>query len=332
MITIQQPNVIDYGDKSRLVINLNMDGIYKELWYEVDKEYKKYLCFERSDAILIGLLAYAMRSNNDITCVAPVTSELLYNINQHLLPILKKVHFSWHLPKIFTETTSNLIEKYGGVGTAISCGVDSFHSIINHLSNVNDYKPKLTHLVVSNIGNFHDPGLQNYGREKIKSNVYDRAKEVSNILNIPLIISDSNITEVIIGNGYYPYKTAFSIYAMQKLWNIYLFASSYDYTHFKFTDIIESFYYDLLSMNCFSTKQLRIYSEGGGFDRVQKTLYIADNPIVQKYLLSCFKSGSNCGLCNKCRRTMLTLYIFNKLELFKNVFPVQNSLNFLFAN
>lgn len=56
MIKINKINATENNEHSRLVFNIEDDGILKEIWFEVDKKYGKYLCYERADAILIGIL------------------------------------------------------------------------------------------------------------------------------------------------------------------------------------------------------------------------------------------------------------------------------------
>jgi len=324
MITINYPEIVKVDEKSRLTTMLDIDGEQKELWFEVDEEYEKYLCYERSDACLIGVLQYAMRKKHDITCLAPVTGELLYNLNHHLFPVLCKTVGSFYHPKIFAEATSQSLENHGAVGTGMSCGVDSLHAVANHYNPTDAYTPKLTHLIVYNVAHFHTTGFKNYGKNKIKEETYAHAKEAAKALNLPLIETNSNIYECLACGHQWTYFMGYAILSMQKLWKTFLFASSYDYSKFTLDNHDSKCpgYYDLLSMNCFSTSQLRIYSEGGGVDRVEKTSVVADFYIAPKYLLVCWVKGSNCGVCSKCRRTMLTLDILGKLDNFKDSFPV----------
>ena len=319
---IRQPKVTTIGNKSRLSAIIDMSGMEKELWIEVDKKWGEYLCHERSDAFLLGVIHFAMRNGYDIVCDAPVSEELLYNVTEHLIPILHKTAKNWHYPKISATSTSKSLKNAGAVGTAISGGVDSFHALINHHDPKETFKPAVTHLIIGNLGNYHD--YKTYGKEQIKDDSTKLAKVVAKAFNLPLIVLDSNITDAIRGAYHYSFKTAFSIYAMQKLYKTYLYASSYDYTYFSLTDhgTKYGFFYDLLTVDFFSTRQLRIYSEGGAFDRVQKTLRISDNPVAQEHLLVCFSEGKNCGRCAKCRRTMLTLDMHGKLENFRKSFPV----------
>lgn len=47
---------------------------------------------------------------------------------------------------------------------------------------------------------------------------------------------------------------------------------------------------------------------------------IADNPIAQKYLHVCVETDRNCGRCEKCLRTLLSLDAANLLDNFKKSF------------
>lgn len=338
MITIQNPEIIKNGNKSRLVAKVDIDDVQEILWYEVDREYERYLCYERSDAILVAVLHYAFRKGHDITCIAPVSGELFYNLTEYLIPTLCKTAPTFHHPQIIAKIASEYLENEGAVGTGISCGVDSFHAITRHWQPQDNKKPKLTHVQIFDVGTFNlsSPHIyRDYDVLLLKKETYRRAREVSFHLNLPLIEAKSNILGTFTVGNHWTFATTYAILCMQKLWKTYLFASSYPYSRFSLENHAEndSSYYDLLSMNYFSTSRLRIYSEGGEVDRVEKTLRIVDFPLAQKYLLVCWMTPYNCGVCGKCRRTMLTLDMFDKLENFKEIFPVdyyKNNLNSYF--
>lgn len=326
MLTIHHPEIVRLQGKSRLTADLEFDGARKPLWFEVDGEYEKYLCFERSDAFLVAVLPYAMRKGYDITCAAPVTGELLYSINEHLLPALCKSEKAFHKPSITAECTDELLPNYGGVGTGMSCGVDSFHSVAGHLSPPKGY-PKLTHLCIFNNGSFAVYENKPYGHDRVKAEIVERAGQVADLLNLPLIEADSNIREVLFLDyrlyyqRVYTYNSIFGVLSMQKLWKTYLFSSTYEYVNFNFNHN-DAASYDLLSLTCFSTRQLRFFSEGGPFDRSEKFSVVADFAVAQKYLHVCFFKGYNCGVCMKCRRTLMALDVSGCLDKFKEAFPV----------
>ena len=88
MIQIGRPYIEQAGKNFRLTADVVMDQETKKWWFEVPAEYKQYLCTERSDAFLIGILPLAMRFGEDISLDAPVTEELLFNIETELIPSL----------------------------------------------------------------------------------------------------------------------------------------------------------------------------------------------------------------------------------------------------
>jgi len=326
MITIYQPEVISKNGKSRLSADLIIDDKRRTLWFEVDMEYEKYLCYERSDAFLVACIYYAMRNGHDITCVAPVTQELLFNLNQHLIPALCKSAPTLHHLRIFTSYTSEELENDGGIGTGMSCGVDSFHTALQHIDS-QDERQNLTHLVINDIGSFNAFNYGRYGVTKAREEIYTRARQVAALLDLPLIETDSNFYEIFRNfMNCHTYSTAFTVMALQKLWSVYYIASSYEYHQFSLDhhETKDSAYYDLLSLNCFSTRQLRFYCEGGALGRAEKTAAIVDFPLVQQNLHVCHRRGYNCGICKKCRRTMLTIDALGKLDEFSDVFPVDN--------
>jgi len=325
MITIHQPKIIDVNGRSRVDAILDIDGKQCNLWFEVDKEYEKYLCYERADAFLVGALPWAMRNKHDITCVAPVTTELFFNLNHYLLPTLYKFGKTLHPTKIIAATSSEQLENYGGVGTGMSCGVDSFHAVLKHWR-TEDERPNLTHLCINNTGSFNNFGnYALYGADKAREEVYSRAASVAKELGLPLISTDSNIINVFpIFVQAHTYTSSFAILCMQKLWKTYFFASTLDFSYFslKNHEIKDPCLYDLLLFNCVSTRGLRIYSEGSSVNRLEKTAFIADNSVAQKHLHACYTKGYNCGTCAKCRRTLLTLDVLDKLDDFKESFNV----------
>ena len=65
MILIKNIYVKNINNKSRLFYDIEEDNISKQVWFETESEYAKYLCYERCDAIVIGLLNYAMRKGQD---------------------------------------------------------------------------------------------------------------------------------------------------------------------------------------------------------------------------------------------------------------------------
>lgn len=325
MIIINEPRIKRLKKNySRLTCDISIDKKIKKIWFEVDTKYEKYLTHERADAFLIGILSFAMRNSHDIKCCAPVTEELLYKIETYLIPSLTKYNQNFYASKIST-CIAPALKHANGVGTGCSCGVDSMHAIANYYNP--DYPSlKLTHLCINSVGAFNEC-YSNYGIDKAKEERIQKAQEVAKALDIPLIVTNSNFYEEISQVHLYThtYSSLFAIYALQKLWKVYFYGSSgYDFSSFSLKDngTLDSGHYELLSLDCFSTSNLKIYSEGGAKTRFEKVNFIKNYPLAQKYLHVCTVKAYNCNLCPKCMRTILILYALNKLNNFVDVFNV----------
>ncbi len=66
----------------------------------------------------------------------------------------------------------------------------------------------------------------------------------------------------------------------------------------------------------FSTSTTQIVHDGPAFMRAEKTEYVAQFDVVMDTLRVCWRSeaGDNCGACNNCYRTMLTLEVLDALD------------------
>ena len=79
----------------------------------------------------------------------------------------------------------------------------------------------------------------------------------------------------------------------------------------------------MLSLSCFSTSNLKIYSEGGAETRLEKTRDVYKNKLTQKYLHVCTIQEDNCSRCPKCMRTILSLYaLMDDLKPYSKVFDI----------
>lgn len=323
MIRIEQPQLVSNENESRLETYVSIDGDKKKIWFSVDKEYEPYLCWERSDAYVIAVLNYAMRNGHDITCEAPITEELYYNIETYLIDALVKYNKHFYRTKIEAPIINVKLPCAGAIGTGISCGVDSLHALAKQ-TNLKYKNHNITHLSFNNVGS-HGEGekAQNLYRERLK-----RPKRFADEYGFKFVLSNSNLMDVIEQNHFlsHTYSSMFPVFCMQKLYSIYYYASAgYKYSEFSLIDIESrsSGSYEILSLPLFSTRNLRIYSEGEGLSRMDKVKSIVNYKPSYKYLNVCLKDGDNCGVCEKCIRTLLGIDALGKLDEYNQVFDTQ---------
>lgn len=323
MIKIGKPYLeAGTNNTTRLVSEIIEDGEIRTVWAEVDNKYKDYLCYERSDAFVIGLLHYAMTHNHDIICEAPMGEDLYYQVTTYLIDAISKgSHNHMHPIRISAEIDSTQLPCAGKVGTGISCGVDSLH-VLAHMQNAQLKRHQITHLAFNNVGS----NGEGERAEKLYRQRREQAEKFCMEYGFELTSVNSNIMDVFMQSHFITciYTCCFSILVLQKLYSIYYIASSEPVFNFNLNDnhLRDASFYESLFTDLCSTANLRIYCEGETLTRLEK---IKDLSVYQpsfKYLNVCVSTAENCGKCEKCMRTLLALDILGVLDLYRGVFDV----------
>lgn len=319
VIKLTAPKIIRHGRHSRLICEFDDHGETIELWFEVDNEYEQYLLHERSDAFLICLLWYAMRTGRDIECTAPVTEELLYNIETLLIPSLVKYSKPrLYETRIYCTAESEKLENAGGVGTGLSLGVDSFHAVMKLLDS--KYRSMaLTHLCIFNTPVAYT-GAMGANVEDVRGKRFELAEKAAEEIGLPLVEINSNLSSAILmphGDANTMINLA-SVFSLKKLWKTYHYASTFNISMFSVGR--GNGFNDLFIAHCFSDSDIRIYIEGIEKTRPEKVADIAEFDLARKYLHVCGYKDTNCNVCSQCTRTMIEFEMAGKLDNFRDVF------------
>lgn len=289
------------------------------IWMDINKDYAKYLCIERADAFVVLLLPLAMSLGEDITCESPVTDDVLYGIERDLVPILSKYSDGFQQISIIAENAPAIPNK-GAVGTGCSCGVDSLYAIKTNI-NTEYNNLDITHLCVFNNLTFME------NRSALWEKQIERTSRVAQNLDLPLIVCNSNCMKMlpvpVDRNFLNTYAILFFVFSLQKLFaRYYLGSNGLGYSAFSINDADKNncANYDLLTLSCLSTSNLKLISACGAVTRNDKVKAIADWDIAKKHLKVCNEGEKNCGVCGKCRRTIMSLEALGALHEFNNVF------------
>lgn len=336
-IVISKPYITQNGNLYRLNAEIDENGERRVLYAEVEEPYAKYLCQERADALVYLVLPVALRENYDIYSEAPVTGVFLHNINEILIPHLVMGDKNLYPISLFADTEDSYLEVGEGIGTAISCGVDSLYTVKQYTDN--KYPGlQLTHLFIASVNaelwDTKDGDLYQWIKEhKIQ---FDRYELVSRELNLPLVKVYTNFFWYICSRDWdkyhhlwvHNYISMASVLVLKKLWKVYLFSSTSPYTIFNLHNNSkqDTDRHELLSNHVLSVPDFFCFSGGVKADRIQKTFELADYPIAQKVLHPCHKSGvKNCSdpTCGKCLRGLLTLDYYDKLDNMEKVFDIK---------
>lgn len=318
-IVIGRPFITVSEDSARLSAEVLIDGKTTTLWCETQKNYRQFLLSERSDAFLSALVPLAMRSGKDIVCEAPVTEQFLHNLNEILIPHLSNHDLRLHRSQITATGDASILVSGNAVATGMSCGVDSFYTVSLYLESKLK-SMNLTHLYT---GNYI------YGNE---GEIYERAELVAKDLRLPLVRTRTNINEELKLPHLYThfFKTMFGVLALRKLFRTYYYSTAEDFSHFDLKDngTNTTAAIELLLLYTFSCFDFNVVTGGAKSERPEKTRAISDLPAAQKFLNVCLfpLRKQNCGKCEKCRRTLLTLDMAGFLENFREVFDIDEYL------
>lgn len=321
-ITISKPCVRKYGEKARLESIIKGKDFEKIYYFEVDREYKDYLCFERSDAFVMGLMYFALVNGYDIICEAPLSEKLYYQLTDAYIPTVVK-----NDPEMFNPITikakldSTLIKNEHAVGASVSGGVDSFYTIVKNL-NRETTNYNITHLVLTNCFNIY---FDEEDTRKRFGEICARGEKIAKELGLKFVKVYTNDHVF-----WYPhfidlfcFRYTSIPYALEKLFSVYDYSTGYQYKDFTFrAGNKDASHYDFFTAHLISNENLTIYSHGGEASRAEKAEFIADNKVVQDNLFVCNIKGYNCGICEKCLRTQLNFYACNKIDKFENVFDL----------
>ena len=308
-----------------------------ECFYSVPAEFADFADTESSNCFLVGMLYPAMRYGEDIHVEGTVSAKLLYNLNEYLVPLMAICDERLKRIRITADATdSEGCREAHAVGTGFSGGIDSFSTICQHF--VRKGEPdgfKLTHLFFFNVGAHGIPkkpdDLESIERQFNAR--YEKFKAFPAEVGLPFVRVNSDI------HKFHPWghlevatfaTVSAILFLARGIRRYYLASSGHTYRQlWKFLgdggrpDAIERM--NMMLLPWLSTERLDIIDDGNLYDRSQKTVMVADYPPAARYLNVCYGHDTldtNCSVCNKCARTLLTLDILGKLDEFAGIFDI----------
>ena len=304
------------------------------LWFAVPIDQKEYLCKDRGDAFVVAMLWYAMVTGSDIESEAPMSEKMVFSIKSFLIPALCTAENAYRRINILGPTTNVPYPNAGGVGTGMSCGIDSFYSLHVYSQESIPRPYRLTHLTYFNMGAIFHPNRSEKKEYSLKEfyETTDRmseekrenARRVAEESGLPLVYVKSNLDKDYYRGAYGHtgvYRNCAMALSVQGLFSVYYNSSGGWPGYFDLTLTEGSQHYEALLCTCLSTESLS-FILSDYVTRVEKTMAVADNKLAQKYLDVCF-CFNNCGRCSKCFRTLVTLEIVGKLDEFSQVFDIE---------
>lgn len=323
---IEDPKINDRGKYFRVTTTVNNDLI----WFELDKKYKKLVSGNKGliNSFLLASLPNAMLLGEDIHLKGQASERLIYQINNHLIPLLCYYKSSWKSIKVipeagFSPTSKEPLPENAGAATGFSGGVDSFFTICKNIDTSTSFR--LRHLLLINA--YDD--RQNEMFDSYREIQREGAREIG----INYIEIDSNMNSLMM-NSYYTTHSIMTIAAVHLLSGLitsYYYASATNFSN-TFKEIVRRpgniAYLDLLVLPLLSSETVSVLSYGSEYTRMERVCVISQYEPSYNNLNVCMSPTSklNCGLCGKCTRTIFSLYVSGALHKYKNVFDVDRWL------
>lgn len=284
-----------------------LDG--SKLWLRYPPEFHDYLS-SSADPWIAMLLWPAMRLGRDLHVDAVASSKLV-----EAAPTLMAIMHCWDARLKPVEVRPEATSCYREAGTAVasffSGGVDSFYSALKHTAPETPAGARITHLVSAR-------GLDiRLCDEALWTRVRSRLRDAAAQIGCTWVECSTNVREVVPEElvGWFMYYGAVLAgigLGVQGLWNTVLFPAGLTYA-----EMYASGSHPLLD-RLWSTESIRIVNDGAEATRVEKIVSrIAQSEVALEHLRVCWRNPDgryNCGLCEKCIRTMVSLQIAGVLD------------------
>lgn len=288
------------------------------LWYSLQEKFANFLS-SSCDAPLVAFLVPAMVMGEDIHINGKISERLMHNLSGPFQKLLQHIIPSLHQIKIYPkELYSGDAKRASGVVTAFSGGIDSYCVLADHYYSDTLEKFKVTHLIFNNVGSHGRAG------ERLFLERYKRLLPTAKLLELPFLMINSNL-DSFYGKGInfaqtHTLRNASVALLLQEGIGRYLYASSRNYLEAFVGATVHMGFSDTITLPLLSTEILDAMSVGNEYTRVEKTLRVAEEvPVSYTTLDVCTNAHNtngytNCGTCNKCLRTLVTLEIAGYLE------------------
>jgi len=322
---ISKPQIVQ--ENKLIIYRVGVESIKgnETLWYSLHESFGDFLS-NSCDAPLVALLLPAMAIGEDIHINGMISERLLYNLSgpfqrllQHVIPSLRHV-------KIHPEGVwRGKADPAPGVATGFSGGIDSYCVLADHYySNILE-QFKVTHLLFNNVGS-HGSGGERLFRER-----YNRLLPVAELLGLPFLIINSNL------DSFYGKRLGFQqthtlrnasvALLLQGGIGRYMYASGFNYSDAFVGPTYDIAHSDTITLPLLSTDTLDAFSVGSEYTRVEKTLHVAEVHESYRTLDVCVNAHNtggytNCSMCWKCLRTLVTFEIAGYLDRYSTSFDL----------
>jgi hypothetical protein len=301
-----------FGDRVQLAGELTYDHRFlkrERIWFEVSERYAEDIS-KTGNPWLACLIPLAVTLGEPLRICLPVDRQLFDNI-QKLMRVWKAWYPHLHIVPIEAEIVDAVPrETLARTGLFFSAGVDAFHSVLHYDSTASSGSNALIDDLIFIHG--FDVPLRN--RDAFQC-VQDSLQRAAADLGKELVVVATNLRETRCRKADFSSLAHASILAssaltLEERYSSVLISSSYNYRN------LHRWGSHPQTDPLFSTARTNFIHYGAEFSRIEKTTLVAESDVALRSLRVCWlsESGGNCGACNKCYRTMITLELFGALD------------------
>lgn len=320
------PSITIESGKAHFEANVTRGDKVATINIDIPEEFSEFLA-PTCDPLLAACLLPAMSTGSNIEIFGPISPVLLSTAQRSLQAVL--ACNKPHLKKVNIKHFGELAYNSGVqdcIATGFSSGIDSLCAVHDFFSKALWEGEKLTHLISNNFSRYRNIGEweRNFTRSASKE------------LGLPLIEVNSNIDQL-----FDPLWAGgeFGAIEVHTLWNAttalalqgrvsrFYYASAYSYPSLKFSPDRDIAFIDPELLRLLSASFMSLESIGSEYTRVEKTKKVRELPMSQRFLNVCTAMPRadifhNCGKCEKCKRTLLTLEFTGGVEDFSGIFDL----------
>lgn len=268
------------------------------------------------------LFCIHMLNGLDMQFEGEISEEIRYKFERQLMPIIARSNNKYKKINVISQMSNLKFDANKFIGCGFSGGVDSF-CCLNRNSHSMYKSHNITHVCVFDFPMGNNDGLVS---EELFHERKEKIEDIAEEKNLKCIGVRTNINEfydAITARWVHTAYTVGIILCIQKMFSKYFFASNYVITDVNDTTNAFDDHWGTLVLDAFSNQNITFYLESMDLSRTQKMQYVVNDDVAQKYLSVCGYEYKNCGICEKCVRTQVTLDIMGNLDEFREVFDLK---------
>ena len=323
-----EPRITEQGDQiqvsARVEINSSSTEFPETLWFSFADRYRHQVT-DHLNGFAVALVPLAMTLGENLQVEGVLSPRLLRGLEEY-----QRIQCTWEPtrfkpieiePDTVQPTNRNHTET--GVGCTFSGGVDSAFTLWRHLpQNERNHRYRISHCLMIN-GFDCDSDLDNTGSFARIQQAYE---PMMKRLGVDLVVCRTNYMAFsdprILKHSFGAMVTSPAL-ILERLFSCFFIASSY-----RFDDFLRDGSHLLLD-HLIATESMETVHDSSHLRRPEKTKVISQWSETYSTLRVCFnntgfreetQSIENCGICEKCIRTMATLDLCGALDRY-TVFP-----------